>query len=156
MEIPVIRFRTLILIVPALILAACGTPATSSTGASQPAPATTNVAAPTAPTVGAAGTAGPQALQQLEVGLGYIPNVQFAPFYVAAAKGYYAAEGLDVKFSYGGNVNDMLIQTASGKLPFVLASGDEILLARTQGVPVQMVFLLYQKFPVAVFSKKTA
>ena len=94
--------------------------------------------------------------QKVTLGLGYIPNVQFAPFYLAAQKGYYAEEGLDVEFSYGGNVNDLLLQTAAGKLPFVAASGDEVLLARSQQVPVRMVFLLYQKMPVAVFSKQAA
>ena len=30
----------------------------------------------------------------LKVGLGYIPSVQFAPFYLAQLKGYYTGEGL--------------------------------------------------------------
>jgi NitT/TauT family transport system substrate-binding protein len=101
-------------------------------------------------------TAPPADLEKVTLGLGYIPNVQFAPFYVAVEKGYFAEEGLDVEFSYGGNVNDLLLQTASGKLPFVVASGDEVLLARAQQIPVRMVFLLFQKMPIAVFSKKDA
>lgn len=105
----------------------------------------------------AATTAVPSgALESVTLGLGYIPNVQFAPFYVAAAKGYYAAEGLNVDFSYGGNVNDLLLQTATGQLPFVVAAGDEVLLARSQGVPIKMVSLIFQQVPVAVFSKASA
>ena len=30
----------------------------------------------------------------------YIPNVQFSQYYVAASRGYYAAEGLNVTFDY--------------------------------------------------------
>ena len=90
---------------------------------------------------------------RVRVGLGFIPNVQFAPFYVAARKGYYAEEGLEVELTYGGNVNDLLVEAASGQLPFLMASGDEVLLARSQQIPVKMVFLMFQKAPVAVFSK---
>ena len=35
------------------------------------------------------------------IGLGYVPNVQFTPFYVADKLGYYAAEGVQVKFQHG-------------------------------------------------------
>ena len=95
-------------------------------------------------------------VQTVALGLGYIPNVQFAPFYVASSKGYYAAEGLAVDFSYGGNVNDLLLQTATGQLPFVMAAGDEVLLARSQGIPIKMTSLVFQQVPVAVFSKASA
>ncbi len=132
--------RLVLLIILAGLLAACGAAAAPETGNSA-ATAQSGAAAPA---------------EKLTVGLGYIPNVQFAPFYVAQSKGYYAAEGLNVDFSYGGNVNDLLLQSAAGKLPFVVAGGDEILLARSQQVPVQMVFLMWQKMPVAVFSKQAA
>ena len=134
------------------LLVACGaaTPPAATGGSTAAAPGTTEAA--TAGT--GAEAAGARA--RVTLGLGFIPNVQFAPFYVAASKGYYAAEGLDVEFSYGNNVNDLLVQTAAGKVPFAMASGDEVLLARAQGVPVKMVFLLYQKVPVAVFSKQAA
>ena len=54
------------------------------------------------------------------------------------SKGYYAAEGLGSRFSYGGNINDLLLQTATGQLPFVMAAGDEVLLARSQGIPIKI------------------
>lgn len=31
---------------------------------------------------------------------GYIPNIQFAPFYVADARGYYREEGLQLEMDY--------------------------------------------------------
>ena len=142
--------HVLLIGVTIFFLAACGQavpPATSGDG---------EASVETDPAGTATETAAPAALQKVTLGLGYIPNVQFAPFYVAASKGFYAAEGLEVDFSYGGNVNDLLLQAAGGQLPFVVAAGDEVLLARTQQVPVKMVFLLYQKMPVAVFSKESA
>lgn len=99
--------------------------------------------------------AAPPTTQQLTLGLGYIPDVQFAPFYTAVREGFYAAEGLSIEFQHGP-VNELLVQQAAGKLPFILASGDEVLAARAQQIPVKMVWLLYQKLPVAVFSKKAA
>jgi len=132
------------------LLVACGAATPPAATGGSTAAATGTIEAATAGT--AAEAAG--STERVTLGLGFIPNVQFAPFYVAASKGYYTAEGLDVEFSYGNNVNDLLVQTAAGKVPFAMASGDEVLLARAQGVPVKMVFLLYQKVPVAVFSKQ--
>ena len=40
-------------------------------------------------------------LTEVSVVMGYIPNVQFAPFYVAESKGYFAEAGLKVKFNWG-------------------------------------------------------
>ena len=127
----------------ALLLAACGPGAPSMTEGATTEPAS-------------AGELTPRPLEKVTSGLGYIPTVQFAPFYVAAAKGFYAEEGLEVEWSYGGNVNDLLLQSAAGGLAFVAAAGDEVLLARAQQVPVQMVFLLWQRAPIAVFGKQTA
>src|SRR5271157_378738 len=46
-------------------------------------------------------------LKDVSIGLGYIPNIQFAPFYVAQSKGYYKAAGLNVTFHHGF-VNDVI------------------------------------------------
>jgi NitT/TauT family transport system substrate-binding protein len=102
---------------------------------------------------GAAPTAG--STTSITMAMGYIPDVQFAPFYVAQAKGYYAAEGLNVTFNHS-DIRDALVQVAQGQLNFANAAGDEILLARAQQIPVKMVFQTYQQFPVAIFSKQSA
>lgn len=85
------------------------------------------------------------------VGMGYIPNVQFAPFYVAAARGYYRRFGLNVHFQYGIEPN--LLQLASvGKVDFADSGGDEVLTAGAHGLHVQYVLTQYTRFPVAVFA----
>jgi NitT/TauT family transport system substrate-binding protein len=38
--------------------------------------------------------------QQVTVGLTFVPNIQFAPFYVADALGYYEDAGLEVEFNH--------------------------------------------------------
>jgi NitT/TauT family transport system substrate-binding protein len=94
----------------------------------------------------------PAPLHKIHMVMGYIPNVQFAAYYMAVDKGYYRAAGLDVNFDYA-QVNDALALTAQGKYDFAIASGDEVLVARDKGVPVVYVMAQYQRYPIAVFSK---
>jgi NitT/TauT family transport system substrate-binding protein len=88
---------------------------------------------------------------EVTLAMGYIPNVQFAPFYVAVEKGYYAQEGLAINFDYGMET-DLLSLVGQGKLKFAVASGDQVILARSQGLPVVYIMTYYQKFPIAVAS----
>jgi NitT/TauT family transport system substrate-binding protein len=43
-----------------------------------------------------------------------VPNVQFAPLYVAQQKGFFADEGLDVTMEYGYE-NDFVALAAQGE-----------------------------------------
>ena len=76
------------------------------------------------------------ALTKVTISLGYIPNVQFAPFYLALDKGYYRDEGLDVTFKHG-IVPDLIKLLGQGDegVNFAVASGDELIAARVQGIP---------------------
>jgi NitT/TauT family transport system substrate-binding protein len=89
-------------------------------------------------------------LPSLTIGLTYVPNIQFAPFYVAADKGYYKAAGLNVTFHHHGATEDEFGALVSGKEQVIFAGGDEMLQARSRNVPVVYIGQVYNQYPVAL------
>jgi NitT/TauT family transport system substrate-binding protein len=85
------------------------------------------------------------------VGLPFRPDVQFAPFYLAQARGYFRDAGLDVSFEYGDESN-LLRLAAAGEVLASVASGEQVILARASDIPVRYVMTWYRRFPVVVFS----
>ncbi len=95
------------------------------------------------------------ALRPVTMAMSFIPNVQFAMFYVADSKGYYADAGLDITFDYNFE-NDVMQRVATwpdSDVEFAMAGATSVLLARQQGLPVVTVATIYQEFPVVFFSK---
>jgi NitT/TauT family transport system substrate-binding protein len=112
----------------------------------------------TALAIGFAGAVGAQTADEddpaqtteLTVGLGYIPSVQFAQFYLAEQAGYYDEAGLDVRFQ--NKVDPELITLlARGAVDVGMADGTSVIPAVSQGIPVVYGATIYGRDPNVVF-----
>jgi len=66
----------------------------------------------------------------------------FSPFMIAQHKGYYAAEGLKVKFVTGQGGADVATQVGAGNAELGGGIGDTPIIVRPNGVPIKSVALL--------------
>jgi NitT/TauT family transport system substrate-binding protein len=99
--------------------------------------------------------AAPAALIQVKLPVGYVPDIQFAALYVAIDKGFYSAQGLDVSIDYSME-NDNTVLVGTGNLDFAVVSGEQVLLARAQQLPVVYVMSWYHQYPVGILTKTSA
>jgi NitT/TauT family transport system substrate-binding protein len=95
--------------------------------------------------------AAPSRSKQITLAMTYIPNVQFAPWYVAAEQGFFREQGLDVNFDYRMDI-DALPLVADGKVDFAIAGGDQVITARSHDIPVVYLATLYAKFPPSIIA----
>lgn len=94
-------------------------------------------------------------LRQVTLLLGFRPDVQFAPFYLAQQDGYYADVGLDVSIEYKSG-DDIARLVANGQAEFGVMDATDVMIGRTAGIPIKYVATVYRLFPVALIGPKGA
>ncbi len=104
-----------------------------------------------------AATTAPETLTPASIQFSWFHDVEFAPFYGAEARNYYADAGLDVKllgggFDAEGNYTDPVQRVVDGQADFGVAGADQILRARAQGLPVVAIATIYQRSPIVLIS----
>ena len=92
---------------------------------------------------------------QLKVGLGFIPSVQFAPFYLADQAGYYSEAGLEAVFQNENDPN-LITLVGQGAVDVGVADGTSVISAVAQGIPVRYVTTVYAQSPNVVFAKASS
>jgi NitT/TauT family transport system substrate-binding protein len=101
--------------------------------------------------MGCTGSPAKTELTQINLPMGYVANVQFTPFYMAKEREYFQKAGFDVSFDYRWETDGIQL-VAAGEIPFAVASGDQVIQARSRGLPVVAVAAWYQRFPVAIIT----
>ena len=86
------------------------------------------------------------------VRLKWFNQAQFAGFYVAQEKGFYKSAGLDVNIQPGGPDFPAVQMVAGGNEQFGVTGADQILIARSKGVPVVALAVIYRRNPFVLFS----
>ena len=81
--------------------------------------------------------------------LTFIPNIQFAPFYVGIESGYFTDAGFNVALAHLQEP-EVLDLVAVGQAKFGIVSGEQVILARARGRDVVYVFEWFQKYPVGL------
>lgn len=123
----------LLLVVMALILSACSSNNSSSEGA-----------------------AASDELIPVKLQLKWVPQAQFAGYFVAKERGYYEAEGLDVEIISGGPDIVSEQQVASGAVQFGVDWTASLLAHRDQGLPLVQVAQVFQDSASLLISRKTS
>jgi NitT/TauT family transport system substrate-binding protein len=149
-----LRLLVLLAVTAALVAACGGTPGATASPSTATASAS-STAASSAPASGGTSpaTASPGAASvALTVGLGYIPSVQFAQFYLAQQAGYYTAAGLTVKLQNESDPN-LITKVGQGAIDIGIGDGTSVIPAVSQGIPVVYTATIYGTFPSIVLAK---
>ncbi len=93
-------------------------------------------------------------LEKMSIMLDWYPNAVHSAIYVAQEKGYFAEEGLDVNIEMPADTNDPLKLAATGKVDLAISYQTQLLLSRSEGIPVVSVAALVRHSLDGIMYKK--
>jgi NitT/TauT family transport system substrate-binding protein len=85
----------------------------------------------------------------VQMAIGFIPNIQFAPLYVGMEKGFFAEEDIELEVDYGFGV-DVFSLLSLGRIDVGLSDSDQLIVSGTQDLGLKAVFQYYQDYPVSI------
>ncbi|WP_182354708.1 ABC transporter substrate-binding protein [Flaviflexus huanghaiensis] len=88
--------------------------------------------------------------ESVTVGMSYVPDVQFFPFYVADHEGFFDDAGVAVTLRHHGAQEPLFTALTTGEEDVLYAGGDEVMYARAEGIDVVNFATLYQEYPVTL------
>lgn len=91
---------------------------------------------------------------EVTIQLKWLHQAQFAGFYVAQEKGYYAEENLKVNFLEGGSDVDTIGTIRSNKADFAVVAPEIILMNHQREAPITAIAAIYRRSAVVYVSKK--
>jgi NitT/TauT family transport system substrate-binding protein len=89
------------------------------------------------------------ATDTVNMAIGFIPNIQFAPLYVGMEKGFFAEEDLELEVEYGFGV-DVFSLLSLGRIDVGLSDSDQLIVSGTKDLGLKAIFQYYQQYPVSV------
>ncbi|XVX20594.1 ABC transporter substrate-binding protein [Actinomycetota bacterium] len=98
----------------------------------------------------AAGSESSAAVQPATIGMSYIPDIQFSPWYVAKDKGILEKNGVNATIRHHGAQEGLFTALTSGKEQYLIAGADEMLQARAQGMDLIAIAPYYRSYPVTL------
>lgn len=105
----------------------------------------------------ACGNATPaKTVDKVNVQLSWFHGVEYAGFYAAVDKGYYADENIEVTLHAGGPDINPLDEVHNGKSQFGVGQGDGLIVARANGQNFVAVATIFRVNPLAITSLKEA
>jgi len=90
----------------------------------------------------------PKTPDEVKLQLKWMHLPQFAGFYMAQEKGYYAKENIKVTFLEGGQGINNVLNVTSGKADFGVLSPEDILMKRSQGESLTSLATIYRRSAV--------
>lgn len=90
--------------------------------------------------------------EQVTVQLSWFPSVEYAGFYAAADQGYYADENIEVNLVAGGPSTNALTEVENGNAQFGIATGDSLVVAKSQQQNFLAVATIFRNNPLVVMS----
>jgi ABC-type nitrate/sulfonate/bicarbonate transport system substrate-binding protein len=91
---------------------------------------------------------------KVTVQLSWFHGVEYAGFYTAIEKGYYADENIEVTLNAGGPDINPLDEVANGKAQFGIGQGDSLIIAKTNQQNFVSVATIFRNNPLAITSLK--